>query len=127
MTFDSSVDVSTSKLVLEYESVSGDNIHVEINGNEFGYDSEKNRYYTKLSTIAACDTGKLVSATIYIGDEAISDTLQYGIEVYCKNRFEKSSDENLKNLLRVMLKYTRNATSYFESWGFVYERKERIQ
>ncbi len=115
MTFDSSVDVSTSKLVLEYESISRDNIHVEINGNEFGYDSEKNRYYTKLSTIAACDTGKLVSATIYIGDEAISDTLQYGIEVYCKNRFEKSSDENLKNLLRVMLKYTRNATSYFES------------
>ena len=113
MTFDPSVDVNNVELRLDYQPLVGDHVYVQISGSDFGYDAQNDRYYAKLSTIAAADTGSMISATIYQNEEAISDTLVYGVEVYCKNRLENSSNAALKQLLRIMLKYTRNAESYF--------------
>ena len=113
MTFDGSVDLDQVELRLSYQPLRGDPVQVSISGSDFGYDSQNSRYYAKLTTISAADTGVLVSATLYENGVPISDTLQYGIEVYCKNRFEKSSDEALKDLLHKLLKYTRNAEDYF--------------
>lgn len=116
MTF-GSVDLNNVKLVLTYQPLVGDTQNITINGSDFGYDSENTRYYAKLTTIAAADTGSMVSATLYETvnevDVAISDTLEYGIEVYCKNRLSNPLDEALNSLLRKMLKYTRNAANYF--------------
>lgn len=115
MTFDNSVDLADVSLHMSYMPKIGNEIEVVINGTDFGYDAKNNRYYAKLSTISAADTDAIVSATIYKNGVAISDTLKYGIEIYCKNRFNNSADEDLKNLLQYMLKYTRNAADYFSN------------
>jgi len=113
MTFADSANLSDVSLRLSYPSLAGGTVSVTLNGSDFGYDSQNQRYYAKLTTIAAADMGAVVTATLYENDIAISDTLEYGIEVYCKNRFEKSSDAALKNLLQYMLKYSRSASDYF--------------
>ena len=115
MTFDSGAPADTVKLKLTYTSATGTNHNVEIPGTAFQYESSYNAYSAKLTTIAAMDTGAVVTAGIYDGETLISDVLDYSIETYCYNRLNKSSDESFKSLLRAVMKYAKSAEAYFRN------------
>jgi hypothetical protein len=57
----------------------------------------------------------VVTAAVYDGDTQISDTFKYSIETYAANMLAHTSDENLKTLLREMMKYGKSAENYFQN------------
>ena len=57
----------------------------------------------------------LVTAKIYDGNTLISDELSYSIESYVYNRMQKSTNEDLKSILRKMFTYGKTAEEYFRT------------
>ena len=97
---------------------------------KFTYDNGKEQKsqtipYSKLQSIdgrlaAYCDViapaemGCMVSATIYDGETPISNTIQYSIEAYAKDRLENNSTrESYKDLMRMMVLYGRAVKKHF--------------
>ena len=117
MTFDPSVNIEDVVLVLEYESVEKGSVRVEISGKDFVYQSDKNRYYAKLTTMATYDIGQLVTSNLYENGVQISNGQLYSIEMYARTliQFYESSDENLVNLLNAMVRFGRSSRKYFLS------------
>ncbi len=115
MRFAEEQNTENVKLKLTYRTVKDAEIEKEIPFSEFVYDSQYESYTASLATIAAKDMGQEVSAVIYDGDTAISETLIYGIESYAYNRLQNSTNEVFKTLVREMMKYSRSAQVYFEN------------
>ncbi len=115
MTFDSGAPSASVKLVLSYTAVGGAVKEKTIPSSEFIYDSKTGAYTAKLDTIAAKDMSCLVTAKIYDGNILISDELSYSIESYVYNRMQKSTNEDLKSILRKMFTYGKTAEEYFRT------------
>ncbi|MBR3269141.1 MAG: hypothetical protein IKI58_10535 [Oscillospiraceae bacterium] len=84
---------------------------VEISRSKFTKNGTN--YIAKYDVLAVKDFRSVISATIYDGDTAISDTLNYSVETYAYNRLEKSESETFKELLREMMKYGISGAAYF--------------
>ena len=115
MTFDSGTPSSSVKLVLSYTTVGGVSKEKTIPSSEFIYDTKTSSYTAKLDDIAAKDMSSVVTAKIYDGNTLISDELSYSIETYVYNRMQKSTNEDLKSILKKMFTYGKSAEEYFRT------------
>ena len=72
------------------------------------------RYLAYCDALTPSQMGCTVNATIYDGDQPISDTLQYSIESYVYSRLKDSDSTTFKDLIRKMVLYGRAVKTHFK-------------
>ncbi len=88
--------------------------------------SKNGQYYTALTHgIAAKNMADVLYIRAYLevnGTKYYTDFVEYSPQIYCKNKIEKSSDENLRSLCIALMNYGAAAQKYFgERDGFKYD------
>ena len=111
MAFAEGQDMSNVKIVFSYNDFKGNPKSQIVKADRFTATGSK--YIAYCTIIAPTDMGCVVSATIYDGDTAISDTVNYSIETYVYNRLLNSSSETYKALITDMMKYAFSTRDHF--------------
>ena len=111
MTFPTNQNMSNVKLKISYKTSKGVSVTNTIPASSFTKDG--NYYIAYIDTIAITDVRSVISATLYDGNKAISDTLEYSIESYAKNRLSNSNSESYKTLIKEMMKFGISAETHF--------------
>ena len=97
------------------ESIDGLSVKIEAAGQEwtvtqFQAVADKPGQYTfDFSGLSARQMREVVSVTVYQGDTAVSNTLQYSIETYA---FNKQNDAKIGDLVLAMMRYSDSAAAY---------------
>ncbi len=100
-----------AKLVLTYKTSMNEDVNVVIPGSKF---TKSGGYYiAKYNALAVTDFRSVISATLYNGNTAISDTLNYSIETYAYDRLQNSNSETFKALIGAMMKFGISAETHF--------------
>lgn len=73
----------------------------------------KNSSYFAIDNILASDFGLPFTFTVYDGDTAISDSIEYSIENRCRSGVSEGGTK--KALLEAMINYSRSAKAYFQN------------
>ena len=113
------------RFAFEAESVEGLTVKASVNGVEDVdvYSAEQfvklegvdNRYYVYIEGLNATQLRDEVSVTVMNGNEAVSSTLFYSVEVYAAKVFTYANVEgyeNLVNLVKAMMVYGDAASAY---------------
>ena len=111
MAFAEGQDMSNVKIVFSYNDFKGNPKSQIVKADRFTATGSK--YIAYCTIIAPTDMGCVVSATIYDGETAISDTVNYSIETYVYNRLLNSSSETYKALITDMMKYAFSTRDHF--------------
>ena len=106
-----SQNMSKVKLVCKYTRFDGVDVTVSIPASELTKSGEY--YLASFSSLCIPDLRSVVSATIYDGSKAISDTLNYSVETYVYNRLQNSTSTTYKTLLKKMMNYSVSAEEHF--------------
>ena len=67
------------------------------------------QYTFDFSGLSARQMHEIVSVTVYQGDTAVSNTLQYSIETYA---FNKQNEARIGDLVLAMMRYSDSAAAY---------------
>ena len=78
------------------------------------FQKDDGKYLAYCDALAPAQMGCTVNATIYDGDQPISDTFQYSIESYVNDRLTNSTSATFKDLIQKMVLYGRAAKSHFK-------------
>ena len=111
MTFPANQNMSNVKLKLTYKTSTGESVTNTIPASSFTKDG--NYYIAYINSIAITDVRSVISATIYNGNKAISNTLEYSIESYAKNRLSNSNNESFKTLITEMMEFGISSETHF--------------
>lgn len=93
-------------------------IVITYKGNEYSYTAAEfesfNSSYNALyfGEVIAVDFNQPITAVLYDGDVAVSNTRVYSIESYCKSK-ENDSDPKLVSVCKAIMKYGNAARVYF--------------
>ncbi len=88
-----------------------------VESSEFVYEKSQESYTAKLVDLNSAELRAQIKVEIMLDEQVISDTLYYSVETYVYNRLSKSTDENFKALLKVLMKYSDSANKYFYKGG----------
>ncbi len=88
-----------------------------VESTEFVYEKSQESYTAKLIDLNSAELRAQIQVEIMLDEQVISDTLYYSVETYVYNRLNKSTDENFKALLKVLMKYSDSANKYFYKGG----------
>ncbi|MBQ9734561.1 MAG: leucine-rich repeat domain-containing protein [Clostridia bacterium] len=88
-----------------------------VESTEFMYENSQESYTAKLTDLNSAELRAQIQVEIMLDEQVISDTLYYSVETYVYNRLNKSTDENFKALLKVLMKYSDSANKYFYKGG----------
>ena len=102
------------KLRVVYVSVDGKQKESFVDGSEFVYRTDVNGYTAYFGELKASELRSVFELTLVRGEEEISATVKYSLDVYASNRLESSTDENFKKLLKQTLIYSDSAKKHFE-------------
>jgi len=97
-----------------YTSTSGTAKEEKVYSKDFVYESAKDRYAAKISSVAAADFKKPITIAIYDGTKQISNTYTFSYETYVKLVMDNGATGTLKELLEYMMAYGNAAKEYFE-------------
>ena len=107
------------RFAFEAEDVEGLAVKVEINGRTYTVEefvgAGENRYYVYIEGLNATQLRNKVSVTVMDGENAVSTTLTYSVEVYATKVFgyaEVEGYENLVSLVKAMMVYGDAAKAY---------------
>jgi len=112
------------RFAFEAENAEGLSVKVVLNGNEYTVSQfvpvagAENRYYVYIEGLNATQLRDIVSVTVMRGEDAVSETLTYSVEVYATKVFayaEVEGYENLVNLVKAMMAYGDSAEAYVAS------------
>lgn len=103
---DPSVSASNVRLKVTYRSVFGNDVT-----NTY---SLVNNSYFSINKMSPVEFERPFTFTVYNGDTAISETVKYSFAHRCRSGINNSGgDDNLKNLLIALMRYSQSATAYF--------------
>lgn len=98
------------------DNIDGLTVNISTSTDEWNITSDEfkkdgNYYYVVFDKLGADKMDEVVFLIVYKGGEAVSNTAVYSIESYAY-AMQNSSDKNLVNLLRAMIKYGNSAKNY---------------
>ncbi len=102
------------KLKVVYLSVDGRQKETFVDGSEFVFRTDVNGYTAYFGELKASELRSIFELTLVRGEEEISATVKYSLDVYASNRLESSTNENFKKLLKQTLIYSDSAKKHFE-------------
>lgn len=106
-------DYKMDNVKVKFSYVNGKNVMKTRTVPFANFGKSGGKYMVGCEGITPAEMDCVIDATIYDGDKAISQTLQYSIESYVASRIEESTSTTYKNLMRLMILYGQAAKKHF--------------
>ena len=84
----------------------------EVAYGKFEQTAEENVYYVYVDGLNADQASDVITATVYDGDVAISNTYRYSIESYAESYYDSTTYPKVAELVKAIIKYSDAAKAY---------------